>query len=339
MKKSILFTVIFIFLSTTFCSLVTAQKDPDTFGIYTSNLDGSNFKLIISDPHRELNHARVSPDHKLITFSRFNKRKFFGGLAEEDDGYLNTQILIARIDGTGIISLTPTGKYNINVNSYWTPDGKGLLYMSNDNPDKTKLTIKHIDIDTRKITDISSPIFPWVSDPQQVGKTIVFPAAKNLEDVRAIWVIDLPSKEARQLTHPELQEFSKKVKNPSPGDSDPKISPDGKQLALTRHRGDASFENVVVDLKTGTERILSPPGVVDVMPEWSSDGKLLIFWHVDMENFKNIGIYTVKLDGTERRKIPLPPGYHFKMPAFFPGEGSSPDTRIIFSGKIVPQIR
>jgi len=38
-----------------------------------------------------MNHVRVSPDKTLITYTRFNQCKHFGGLAEEEDGYLNTQ--------------------------------------------------------------------------------------------------------------------------------------------------------------------------------------------------------------------------------------------------------
>lgn len=337
--KKLLSAVLVLFLAVSFCSCTTAKTHPETFGIYISSINGDNFKQILSDPYREMNHVRVSPDREKITFTRFNKRKALGGLAEEDDGYLNTQIMIANTDGTGAINLTPEGEHNINVNSYWTPDGNGLVYMSNDNPDKRTITLKHININTRKITTISPPSFSWVSDPHQVGERIVFPAAKNIQDIRAIWDLNFNSKEVKQLTYPKIRGKGKTATNPPPGDSDPKLSPDGKKLALTRHHGDLSFENIIVDLETGKEKSLSSPGVVDVMPEWSSDGKLLTFWHVDMKTVSNVGIYTVKPNGDDRRKIPLPPGYHFKMPAFFPGDGSKPEARIIFSGKYVPQIR
>ncbi len=313
----------------------------DIFGIYSSTITGKNFKCIITDPYRELNHVRVSPDRRMITFTRFNKKKLFSGLAEEKNGYTDTEIMIANIDGTGIKSLTGHSKFIVNVNSYWTPDGKGLIYMSNDNPDKKTLRIKYIDLKTHKITNITPAYLPWVSDPQMVKDKLVFPASRSADKsaVRSIWIMNLKKKEARQLTRPDRIRLGKKRGLPPAGDSDPKLSPDGKKVAFTRHMGDGSFHTIVMDLTTGRERDLSEPGAIDVMPEWSSDGRLLTYWHVDMKNLSKIGIYVIRPDGSGRRQVPLPKGYHFKMPSFFPGDGSGPNARIIFSGKKVPQIK
>ncbi len=339
MAKSIARFLVLSIITCGLLSCASAQDKPDIFGIYVSRLDGGGFKQILSDPYREMNHVRVSPDGKRITYSLFNDKKLISGLAEEDNGYLNTQIVIADIDGTGATSLTPEGKYEINVNSYWTPDGQGLVYMSNNNEDKRTLSLKYLDLGTRKENTISTPGLAWVFDPFMVGGKLVFPAADRMEDTRAIWMLDLETGAVKQVTVPRISTKGKKVANPPPGDSDPKFSPDGARLAFTRHHGDLSFENIILDLSTGRETSISEPGVVDVMPEWSSDGKLLTFWHVDMKDFSKIGIYTVEASGKNRKKIPLPPGYHFKMPAFFPNDGSGPDARIIFTGKYVPQIR
>lgn len=337
MKKIGLWIFVILVVST-YCSCVTAENKPDMFGIYVASIDGNNFKKILSDPYREMNHVRVSPDGELITFTRFNKKNIFSQLAEEEDGYLNTQIMIATIDGQKVTALTPEGKYNINANSYWTPDSKGLVYMSNDNPDKRTLTLKRIDLKLRKSETISPSSLSWVSDPHQLGNKITFPAADDINGIRAIWEYNLESKKLKRITTPVLYNKGKMVEEPPPGDSDPKWSPDGKMIALTRHHGDSTFENIVVDLTTGKELSISPRGAIDVMPEWSSDGKLLVFWHVNMKNFSEIGLYTIKPNGKNRTMIPLPPGYHFKMPAFFPNDGSSPNARIIFTGKYVPVI-
>ena len=310
----------------------------DQFGIYTSNLNGKNLKLVIADPYREMNHVRVSPDKQFITFTRFNNRKIISGFAEEEDGYTDTEIMIAAIDGTGLKSLTPTGNNLINVNSYWTPDGKSILYMSNDNPDKTKIQFKRIDLATRKVVTMSPADLPWVSDPHQVGNHIVFPAARDVKEVRSIWLMKVGSQKADQITHPVIS-VKGPLKDPLPGDSDPKLSPDGTEVAFTRHFGNGNFHNIVLNLATGKEKDLSVAVTVDVMPEWSSDGRLLTFWHVNLKKIKDIGIYTIKPDGSGRTKIPLPYGYFFRMPAFFPGEGSGSDARVIFSGKRVPQIK
>lgn len=313
----------------------------DVFAIYTSTIEGKDLTCIVSDPERELNHVRVSPDGKMITFTRFNKKKLFSKLAEEDNGYTDTEIMTANIDGTDIKSRTRRGVFLINVNSYWTPDGKALVFMSNDNPNKKLLRIKRLDLQTGKMTDLSPAFLPWVSDPHLLGNRLVFPAAKNAEKttVRAIWTVNIDTGEARQLSHPGPLRLDKGKPLPPPGDSDPKISPDGRRVAFTRHMGNGSFHTMVMDLASGREQDLSQPGAVDVMPEWSSDGRLLVYWHVDLKNLRKIGIYTITPDGKKRRQVPLPKGFHFKMPAFVPGSGSGPGARIVFTGKKVPQIR
>jgi hypothetical protein len=97
-----------------------------------------------------------------------------------------------------------------------------------------------------------------------------------------------------------------------------------------------NIHTIIVDLKTGKETDISKGITMDVMPEWSSDGKLLIFWHGDPKTPPNSGLYTIRPDGSERKRVPLPRGYLYRMPAFFPGEGSSDKTRIIFTGKKMP---
>ncbi len=333
--RLVVFLLVFPF---TACMAAANKAAPERFGVYTSRLDGRDFRLIVSDSYRELNHARVSPNRKWITFSRFNNRKPILGLAEEKNGYTNTEIMIVRMDGSGLKSLIPPRKNIINVNSYWTPDGKGLIYMSNDNPDKRKLRIKHIDIATRRITNVSPADIPWVSDPHQVDRKIVFPATIDKRDVRSIWLMKLGSGRAEQITHPAFPKSAMKRK-PPPGDSDPKLSPDGTKVAFTRHFGKGNFHTIVLDLKTGREKDISRRVTTDVMPEWSSDGRLLAYWHVDMKNIRKIGIYTIRPNGKGRRQVPLPRGYHFKMPSFFPGDGSGKDARIIFTGKKVPGLK
>ena len=87
---------------------------------------------------------------------------------------------------------------------------------------------------------------------------------------------------------------------------------------------------VVTDIATGRETVLSPPGSIEAMPEWSSDGKLVVFWKRDPRTLRKLGILTMTPDGRDRRLVPLPVGYRYKRPSFFPGEGSSPAARIMF---------
>ena len=121
------------------------------------------------------------------------------------------------------------------------------------------------------------------------------------------------------------------------GDYDPKFSPDGSKVAFMRHFGNKNFHIMIIDVETREERDLSMGIAIDATPEWSSDGSRLIFWRVDFSNRENSGIWTALPDGTDRQRVPLPDGYIYSHPAFFPGEGSGPDARIVFSAWVRPQ--
>jgi len=322
----------------------TRNEAPDLFGIYTSTLDGKNMKMIVSDSYREINHARVSPDNKWITFTRFNLRGP-NGLAEEKHVlYGKTEIMIIRTDGTGLESLTPPRRGIVAANSYWTPDSKGVIFISNDNPKRQK-ELHYISLATRKIRRVPTPKNILPGDPHQVGDWIVFPTFDFKGEKNVIWIMKADGEEARQLTRPIVPKAPKKQKqtvgNWQYGDFDPKISPDGTKVAFWRHvpGGQLNWHTFIIDIKTGEEIDLSPKNTFDGMPEWSSDGKLLIFYHIDPKNIRKMGLYTIKSDGNERKKISLPKGYLYSQPSFFPGEGSGEKTRIIFSAKKVPQLK
>jgi len=310
---------------------VTTYK-PDLFGLYTATLDGENMKLIISNPNLEMTHARVSPDKEWITFTRYNQ-KGLDGLAMEYD-YAYTEIMIARLDGSGLESVIPPKKGIIAANSSWTPDGKSLLYVSNDNPDKIPRICK-IDLTTRKINRVPTPEHLAVADPHQVGNRIVFPVAGD--GLNSTWIMDADGKNAKQLTRPVIPEPKTKKKYIyNLGDCDPKLSPDASKVTVIRYFGGTNWHIILVDVETGKEKNLSVKNTCDAVADWSSDGKLLLFWHVNLQDFTKIGLYTMLPDGTKRRMIPLPRGYFYRHANYFPGEGSSEKTRIIFSGKKDP---
>jgi Tol biopolymer transport system component len=63
--------------------------------------------------------------------------------------------------------------------------------------------------------------------------------------------------------------------------------------------------------------LLSDPEKAGAVPDWSSDGKLLTFWHVDFKDMQQTGIYTMRTDGSARWRIPLPHGDFYTDPVFF----------------------
>jgi hypothetical protein len=311
------------------------QNASDKFAIYLSTLSGAPQTLFMSDPKREINHARVSPDRTRVAFTRYN---IFNGDGEalETNGYDETEAIICRIDGAKCEIVLPSRKGIMSANAYWTPDGQNLLFVSSDTPNNVP-AIKMLNVATHRITPIYAPDDLVVVDPHQIDATLVMPGrVRNNLHMSELYIFDTKTKVRRQLTAPKFKNF--KRMDPPLGDHDPKLSPDGKTVAVMRHMAQDEWHIVLVDVATGAEKDISKPDAVDAVPEWSSDGKLLIFWSVDRTNLKQSGLYTMRPDGTARKRVPLPGGNFYTMPAFLPGEGADPDSRIIYSRKIEPKM-
>ncbi|PWU02662.1 MAG: hypothetical protein C5B53_01460 [Candidatus Melainabacteria bacterium] len=145
---------------------------------------------------------------------------------------------------------------------------------------------------------------------------------------------------ARQLTNPS---FSAQPKNKQfdQGDYDPWLSPDTEKVAFMRMTANGTWHSLVIDVRTGKEVDLTanlPDSMEshDGVPEWSSDGKLLLLWHANLKDLKSIGIYSVCPDASNRKMVPLPRGYQHTHPGFFPSDGSSPKARIIYGARRNP---
>lgn len=311
-----------------------AKNNPgDFFGIYVATLDGRNVRRVLGSVDQQMTHARISPDHQWITFTRYN-RKGRNGRMQEESGYLETEIMVVNADGSGLVSVVPPKKGVIASNSSWTPDGKGLIYLSTDN-DRRRPEIRVVDWRTGASRKLATPGHLLPSDPHMNDKQVVFAAKGKKVDV--IWLMKADGSNARQLTNYDFGNLRSDGAF-NLGDFDPKISPDNSKVAVMRSFGGINWHVVVVDIATGKERDLTKPGATDGLPEWSSDSRLLIFWHANPKNLKSTGVYTVQPDGGGRRIIPLPRGVQHSHPSFFPGDGSSKKTRIIFSAMKNPKL-
>jgi Tol biopolymer transport system component len=322
MRKTLLITLSILVVVIYLAARLQAS-DPEEFGIFTSTLDGKNVKRLIADS-REMNHARVSPDGKWITFTRYNK-KGFGTPAVETNGYELTELMIMRIDGSDVRSLIPPKKNEFAANGYWTPDGKGILFIAK--PPRGSTELRRYDVASAQMVPLKGPAGMWLTDPHQVGRNIVFPAQDpKAKKKNTIWMMDDDGRNVRQLTNPSPSD-------PYPVDFDPKLSPDGTKVAVMRQIGKDNWHIIIVDVSSGRERDLSSADAVDGVPEWSSDGRLLVFWHVNPKDLRSSGLYTITADGRQRTRIDLPRGFFYTMPAFFPGDGSNSNARIIFSAR------
>jgi hypothetical protein len=306
------------------------REESDKFSIFTSTLSGDRRILIFSDPKREVNHARVSPDGSRVVFTRYNTFNR-DGEALETGGYRDTETIICLIDGSGCEVAITAREGFAAANAYWTPDGRKLLFVSDDMANGHP-AIKSFDLATREIAPFYAPSDIAPADPHQTGGAMVV-VGRPLNDLglNHLYIVDLASKTRRQISTTRLRNPRKL--EPPVGYHDPKLSPDGKSVAVMRQSEEGLWSIAVVDVATGAERNLTPPGTGDAVPEWSSDGKLIIFWSVDFRNLNEANLVTARPDGSERKHVPLPTGRFYTMPAFFPGDSSGPASRIIYSRK------
>ena len=315
--------------------LAGVKKDDQRFGIYTSDISGKDVRLIVSDPYQQMTHPRVSPNGKWITFTRYNKKGMLSGLAEEKMGYQQTDILLSGIDGNNVETLIPAKKGILNCNSTWSSDSKFLVWLTTDNSER-RPQLRKIELKTRKISNIPTPPGLKTADPHIVDNRIVFPVVGG--KFHYLWVMDLDGKNGKRLTFPKFPNSKKAGKHPL-GDYDPKLSPDGSKVAFMRLYGKVGWRIFVVDVNTGKEIDLSGPNNIDTLPDWSSDGKLLLFWHINTKKLHKMGLYTMKPDGSDRKMVPVPRGYLHGHPHFFPKSGSSADAKIIYRATRAPQLK
>lgn len=311
------------------------RNSADMFQIASSTLAGALPVLMASDPKREINHARISPDGSQFVFTRYNRFNS-DGVALEINGYVQTEIVVCRTDGKSCSVVLPARRGVVAANASWTPDGAGLLFVSNDTPSHEP-GVALFNLANRQISMLRVGNDREFADPHQVGQMMVAPAKeKGGQRLSQLFLFDTATMSRRQLTKPRIANLIDM--DPPLGDHDPKLSPDGKYVAVMRHLAKDDWAIVVVDSATGTERNLSGERPVDAVPEWSGDGRLLIFWHVDRSDLQQSGLFTMRPDGSERRRVPLPHGYFYTMPAFYPNSGSAPDARILYSARPEPKM-
>jgi len=321
-----------------------ARTDPtDRFSVWISRMDGSERKLILSDPNRQMTHTRVSPDLKWVVFTTYNNPGEDGFAKEGRNGYANTEIRLFKLGGTEIKTIAGPVPGEVNANATFSSDGKRIIFVSTRSGKGAYLY--WYDIETGLTTQVPAPpSLHRMSDPHEVGNKIVFPAHPDENGaLQGIWMTNRDGSDARQISFPK-KSTDAPVENISQGDYDPRLSPDGSRVSIFRNVGGA-FHIVLVDIASGAERDLTEP----LFPErkltaegvaaWSSDGKLLIFRHIAVpkEGPQGVGIYTMKPDGSGRKKIPIAKGeFPHVQPEFLP-EGSGPETRVIYQTEKNPR--
>ena len=186
----------------------------------------------------------LSPDGRSVAF------------VSNRDGQYN--IYIGLISGGNLVQLTRDG--NVVSRPRWSPDGTTISF--------SRLNASGIwDIwevpalgGTPQRLMLSAKDADWSPDGH-------FLAYENLA-TESVWISDTSGQNARQVTPSEPSRAR---------DTEPRFSPNGRQLAFVTRPGGPYGELSVVDLESGKVRSLTHDAALALSPAWSPDGEHIYF--------------------------------------------------------------
>jgi serine/threonine-protein kinase len=177
------------------------------------------------------------------------------------------QLFLVNADGTGLVQLThmPDGACQPS----WSPDGTRLAFTS---PCRTKQDryegagIWVVKVDGTGLEPLQSAPGgdydpAWAPD----GKHIAFTSLRGGGNIPHVYVMALDGSGLKNLSEGIAR------------DAQPSWDPSGSQLLFTAHRGGASEIWIVPAAGGSAKRFILGGGEDDLHPEWSHDGKVVLF--------------------------------------------------------------
>ena len=208
-----------------------------------------------------------------------------------------SEIYTIREDGKAIRRLT-----NNRVSDYspvWSPDGRQILFVSNRDGDDDLFVMDSSGARVRQVTrNRAQDLTPqWSPD----GRFIAFASDRARRGEPEIWVMRADGTGARRLiktvNHPTWQDMQ----------FSPTWSPDGRRLMFSMAVADSNPE-LHVGHANGTrlKRLTRTRGSYavygdDTMPEWSRDGKTVVF--VSNRQQRSSDIWTMSASGSGQRPL------------------------------------
>ncbi|MEP6983953.1 MAG: RHS repeat-associated core domain-containing protein [Chloroflexota bacterium] len=99
------------------CFIFKQNGIPDKYDLYLINTDGSNRRLLYSNPSLSVSRGVFSPDGQWIAFSA------------SDDNFVTADIYVIRADGTQVVNLTQLSDSFNNLPA-WSWDNRKLVFRS-----------------------------------------------------------------------------------------------------------------------------------------------------------------------------------------------------------------
>lgn len=359
MVRSLFLSLVFIFsaMSVSHAQLpLESQTTIEKYSLLLANLDGSDIQVIRTSNFQEMTHPRVSADKDWVAYTAYTKRDA-QGCASITRGYINTEIRAVRMDGSMDKAVIPFKSGQFTSNSYWFGGQGEFIYLSGP-PSKIRFYRATVDTNmtlTSGPTKISVPPTILPMDPHADPKTnkIVFPGLYHNPTLKAftksLFLMDLakPGDIAGLTTVRDNDGKFLTCKNltcTNIMENDPKISPNGDKVVFMRQVPDIGEKGhgwnifVISVKKPFSETNISKSAIGtsvlmnDVLPEWI-DNDTLLFSTIEIGKNNSVtkDVYTMKSDGTQRKKIPLPQSFRYSD--VFPFVDDQGKTKIVIAAE------
>ncbi|MGQ9888961.1 MAG: S9 family peptidase [Aggregatilineales bacterium] len=177
----------------------------------------------------------------------------------------------------------PTVSHNRRkIAFYWDKTGAMELYVMDAQPGAEPRQVSHGEVPRALRTG-----FCWTRDDRK----IVFAKDKNGDEQHNLWLIDVETGQAEQLTdNPDAQEYPLEV------------GPDNRTLlVLTDLVGQLNL--YAFDLETRQYTRLTDYAHPVAGAKWSPDGRRIVYSASESSDLKNTDVYLMNADGSDKRRI------------------------------------